>query len=230
MPFRKTTVNRSLFSKACLPALMVAAVLAAPLTMSAPALAANTDAAAQKVQANRELADKVADRLYRQAVEYEIYLAFWPAIEKQLREVKPDIPTWDLAKSQLIARRLAGEMYNRTKTPLLDAIVTTFDEKEMKQIVDIPPGESAAEEFGRSELGQKVKTKGSKAVSDALNNKMLQLVKAEGDNYAVEVMRAAIEEGILPPPPQSAQNPGQLPLGYGPVSPVPPIPITPPKR
>lgn len=230
MPFRKTLLNRSLFSRTCLSALLAAATLIAPMAANAPALAANSNAAAQKVEDNRELADAVADRLYRQAVEYEIYQAFWPAIEKQLKEVKPDIPTWDLAKSQLIARRLAGEVYNRAKAPLLEAIAATFTDKEMKQIVDVGAGEAAAEAFGRSELGQKVRTKGSKAASDALNNKMLQLVQAEGDNYAIEVLRVAIEEGILPPPPAAAQAPAQVPLGYGPVSPVPPIPITPPKR
>ncbi|MGE0233090.1 MAG: hypothetical protein AB7O39_11000 [Flavobacteriaceae bacterium] len=213
-----------------LPVILAAAILAAPVAAVTSAFAQNAGAAVSQPQTKTELADAVADRLFRTSVEYEIYEAFWPAIEKQLKEVKPDIPTWDLAKSQLIARKLAGEVYNRAKAPLIEAIAATFNEKEMKQIIAIPPGEAAAEEFSRSELGQKVKGKGSKAASEAINGKMLKLVQGEGENYAIEVMRVAIAEGILPPPPQQQESTPQLPLSYGPVSPMPPIPITPPKR
>jgi len=209
-----------------LPVAFVLACLAGPL----PALAqsAGTAGAPQQAQTETDLADAVANRLYRTSIEYEIYLAFWPELEKQFKQVEPDIPTWELAQSQLIARRLAGQVYDAAKAPLLEKLAAAFSEDELKAILAVPRGEDAAEAFSATPLGRKVASDGSKAASEALNGKMLELVQAQGEEYAVAVMRAAIEQGILPPPPSQATEP--LPPSFGPVSPVPPIPMTPPKR
>lgn len=165
------------------------------IAVAAIHLAAGAALAADK----KEMAAIIAGRFYSAPIEQQIYESFWPKLEDELKVAKPDLSSAALARAQIIAGQKASDMFEQSKGPLVDAIAEFYTEDELSKIVAVKPGYDFRQ-FLESELGAKVRGPGAKAVNKAINGPVLENIKNEGETFVLEVIAAAVAEGLIPPP------------------------------